>query len=228
MLVEGSAADVVMLGIDGVRVLEARDVDGEVELTVETTADRDWCRVCGVRAHSKGRPTVVVRDVTGFGRRARLVWRKRRWRCPESACPGGSWTQQHPAVRPRLSMTERARAAACRRVGAGGESVAAVAADVGVGWATVMRAVVDHGRPLVDDPARTAGVRALGVDETSFLRAGPRRRARFVSGLVDLDRARLLDVVDGRAGSAVAAWLAGRERPWLAAVERVALDPYRG
>lgn len=228
MLVEGSAADVVMLGIDGVRVVEARDVDGEVELTVETTADRDWCRSCGVRAHSKGRPTVVVRDVTGFGRRARLVWRKRRWRCPEASCPAGSWTQQHPAVRPRLSMTERARATACRRVGAGGESVAAVAGDVGVGWHTVMRAVVDHGRPLVDDPARTAGVRSLGVDETSFLRAGSRRRARFVTGLVDLDRARLLDVVDGRAGSAVAEWLAGRDRPWLAAVERVALDPYRG
>jgi hypothetical protein len=45
-----------MLGIDGVRVLEAREVDGEVELTVETTTDREWCRSCGVRAHSKGRP----------------------------------------------------------------------------------------------------------------------------------------------------------------------------
>jgi hypothetical protein len=107
-----------MLGIADVRVLEARDVDGEVELTVETTADRDWCRMCGVRAHSKGRATILVRDVDGCGRRARLVWRKRRWRCPESACPAGSWTQQHPAVLPRLSMTERARAHACRRVGA--------------------------------------------------------------------------------------------------------------
>ena len=67
-----------MLGIDGVRVLAARHVDGEVELTVETTADRGWCRTCGVRAHSKGRSTVVVRDVTAFGRRARLRWRKRR------------------------------------------------------------------------------------------------------------------------------------------------------
>jgi hypothetical protein len=29
-----------------------------------------------------------------------------------------------------------------------------------------MRDVVDHDVPLVDDPARIAGVRALGVDET--------------------------------------------------------------
>jgi hypothetical protein len=53
--------------------------------------------------------------------------------------------------------------------------VAAVARDLGVGWATVMRAVADHGQPLVDDPARLHGVAALGLDETSFLRATPDR-----------------------------------------------------
>jgi transposase len=84
-----------------------------------------------------------------------------------------------------------------------------------VGWHTIMRAVFDHGTPLVADPARTAAVRALGVDETSFLGAGPQRRARFVTGLVDLDRRRLLDVVDGRADSAVTGWLEARAEPWL-------------
>ena len=28
-----------------------------------------------------------------------------------------------------------------------------------------------HGTPLVEDPARLAGVRAVGVDETAFLKA---------------------------------------------------------
>jgi hypothetical protein len=36
-----------------------------------------------------------------------------------------------------------------------------------------MRAVADHGQRLVDDPARLHGVTALGLDETSFLRAIP-------------------------------------------------------
>ncbi len=40
-----------------------------------------------------------------------------------------------------------------------------------VGWSTVMTAVRDHGAPLVDDPDRTAGVAALGMDETAFLAA---------------------------------------------------------
>jgi transposase len=217
-----------VLGIPGLRVLDAGEVDGEIELTVESTADRQWCRGCGVRARSKGRATVVVRDLDAFDRRVRLRWNKRRWRCPEPACAVNTWTEQTDAVGPRMALTERARARACRRVGRDGHSVAAVARDVGVGWHTIMRAVADHGAPLVDDPARTAGVRALGVDETSFLRAGPTRRTRFVTGLVDLRSSRLLDVVDGRAASAVSGWLAGRDQAWLSAVERVALDPYRG
>jgi transposase len=49
--------------------------------------------------------------------------------------------------------------------------VAAVARDLGVGWATVMRAVRDHGSPLVDDAAGLEGVAALGLDETTFLKA---------------------------------------------------------
>jgi transposase len=225
---EASPSAVVMLGIDGVRVLGARDVDGEVELTIETIAERDWCRACGVRAHSKGRPDVVVRDVDAFGRRARLRWRKRRWRCPQPACPVGSWTQQHPAVGARMVLTERARAAACRRVGRDGHSVAAVARDLGVGWHTIMRAVVDHGQSLSTIRLAPTVCVPSGVDETSFLQAGPQRRTRFVTGLAELDRARLLDVVDGRAGAAVTGWLASRDQRWLSTVERVALDPYRG
>lgn len=35
-------------------------------------------------------------------------------------------------------------------------------------------------------------------------------------------------MVDGRAGTAVSAWLAARDPQWLGAVERVALDPHQG
>jgi len=218
----------VLLGLDDFGALEWRLVGGEIELTVETTIDQSWCRLCGVRALSKGRSTVMVRDIDAFGRRVQLRWRKRRWRCAEQLCAVKTWTETTDAIAARAVLTQRARVQACRRVGRDGHSVAAVARDLGVGWHTVMGAVIDVGTPLVDDPARTAGVRALGVDETSFLRAAPGRRSRFVTGLVDLRRSRLLDVVDGRAGSAVTCWFAGRNDAWLAAVECVALDPYRG
>jgi hypothetical protein len=80
-----------------------------------------------------------------------------------------TWTERTAAIGPRVVLTERARAEACRRVGKDAHAVAAVARDLGVGWQTIMRAVRDHGAPLVDDPQRLAGVAALGLDETSFL-----------------------------------------------------------
>jgi transposase len=125
-------------------------------------------------------------------------------------------------------LTERARAEACRRVGKDAHAVAAVAGDLGVGWATVMRAVHDHGTQLVDDPGRLDGVAALGLDETSFLNATRLASTRWVTGLVDLEQGRLLEVVADRTRAAVDRWLGTRTHDWLTRITTVALDPWRG
>jgi transposase len=91
-----------------------------------------------------------------------------------------------------------------------------------------MRAVHDHGTQLVDDAARLEGVAALGLDETSFPRATPTAPTRWITGLVDLEHGRLLDLVADRTRAAVDGWLGARPRDWLAQVATVALDPWRG
>ena len=186
------------------------------------------CVGCGIRAELHGRRTVRVRDLPIGGRPVVLAWRKRIWRCREPACGVRTWTERTAAIRPRAVLTERARAEACRRVGKDAHAVAAVARDLGVGWATIMRAVADHGTQLVDDPMRLDDVAALGLDETSFLKATRRAPTRYVTGLVDLESGRLLDVVADRTRAAVAGWLGARPRDWLARIATVALDPWRG
>jgi transposase len=79
-----------------------------------------------------------------------------------------------------------------------------------------MRAVHEHGTPLVEDPIRLDGVAALGLDETSFLKATHLAPTRYVTGLVDLERGRLLDLVADRTRAAVAGWLGARPAAWLA------------
>jgi transposase len=223
-----SASASRLLGLDGFEVLAAQVVSGEWRLVVQTTAELVGCARCGVRAQAHGRRTVRVRDLPAGGRPVVLAWRKRIWRCTERACGVRTWTEQVAAIRPRAVLTERARAEACRRVGKDAHAVAAVARDLGVGWATIMRAVADHGTPLVDDAARLAGVTALGLDETSFLKATRVAPTRYVTGLVDLERGRLLDVVADRTRAAVAGWLGARTHDWLAHIGTVALDPWRG
>jgi len=224
----GSASGSILLSLDGFEVTAAEVVDDEWRLAVQTTATTVGCTACGTRARLHARRTVRVRDLPIGGRPVVLAWCKRVWRCVEPACAVRTWTEQTVQVRPRAVLTERARAEACRRVGKDAHAVAAVARDLGVGWATVMRAVRDHGRPLLEDPGRLNGVAALGLDETSFLKATRTAPTRYVTGLVDLERGRLLDVVADRTRAAVDGWLDARSRDWLAGVGTVALDPWRG
>jgi transposase len=225
---QGSASGSLLLDLDGLEVVSAELVAGEWQLAVQTTATVVGCAGCGVRATPHGRRVVRVRDLPIGGRPAVLWWRKRIWRCGEPACGVRTWTERVTGIAPRAVLTQRARAEACRRVGKDAHAVAAVARDLGVGWQTVMRAVADHGRPLVDDPTRLEDVAALGLDETSFLKATPTSPTRWVTGLVDLEGGRLLEVVADRTRAAVDGWLGARPAAWLAQVGTVALDPWRG
>jgi transposase len=79
-----------LLGLDGFRVLAVSETPAEVVIGLETTADLVGCPGCGVRAEAQDRMVVEIRDLACFGRPARLVWSKRRWRCREPLCPGSA------------------------------------------------------------------------------------------------------------------------------------------
>jgi transposase len=229
---ERSAAAAAMLGMAGFVVLAVSEHDGELEQAVETTADLVGCPTCAAVAELHDRRPVWVRDLPSGGRPATLVWIKRVWRCRHSVCPTRTWTETSPWIAARASLTERARAEVCRRVGEDGASVAAVAREFGIGWGTAMAAVREHGAARVDDPSRLEGVDAVGLDETAFQAASATRSTSFVTGIVDLTRgpgpARLLDVVADRSASALVSWMHERDPQWRAGIGVASLDPYRG
>lgn len=223
-----TALPCLLLGLDGFRLLAATEHGHELVLLVETTVDRDVCRTCGVRAGSKGRARTMVRDVPIAGRPTALVWTKRIWRCEQPACDTGSWRETSPAIRSRAVLTERARAWAVRQVGRDALSVAQVARELGVGWHTIMGAVLDRGGQLLADDDRLNTVVALGLDEHNFLRGSFRTPTSWVTAFVDLDRGRLLDVVQDRTAAAAQRWIAAQPTDWRDGVQTAAIDPYQG
>jgi len=225
---EEVSAATAMLGLDGFVLLAVSRHNDELEQAVETTAAEVFCRGCGVQARLHDRRPTYVRDLPVAGRPVTLVWVKRVWRCTEPRCAVVTWSETSEVIRPRASLTERARVESCRRVGQDGHSVAQVAAEFGVSWATVMAAVVEYGTPLVDDPDRLEGVEALGVDETAFLAANGRHHTEFVTGMVDVTGSRLLDVVRGRSGTVLCQWIEAQPQPWRDGISVAALDPFRG
>ena len=65
-------------------------------------------RRCGVRAEAQDRRPVHLRDLPCFGRPARLVWIKRRWRCPDTDCDARTWTEHSDHIDAQAVLTRRA------------------------------------------------------------------------------------------------------------------------
>ena len=221
---DGTGLAEALLGLPGFRVLEVTQTPEELVVRIETTAEFVGCSGCGMRAESQDRVEVAIRDLPCFGRPARLVWRKRRWRCREPGCDHKTWTERSQHLDAQVVLTRRAGAEACRQVGELARPVSRVAEEFGVCWWTVMNAVIEHGTPLVDDPGRVGRVRQLGIDETSFLKANRAHGTVYATAMVDIERHVVIDMVKGNSAKDFRGWTERADPGWLAGIKVVATD----
>jgi transposase len=100
----------LLVGLPAVNVLGVDDEHEDmVVVHIEARSSAPPCPGCGGSAWVKDRPAVELVDLPCFGRPARLVWHKHRWRCPGADCPVRSWTGEDPRIAPaRGAMTDRA------------------------------------------------------------------------------------------------------------------------
>jgi transposase len=129
----------VLFGLPGVRVERVEAVGDGTRVVHVATDDPTSaaCPSCGVISTSvKEYPTTTPRDLP-YGESALVVvWRKVRWRCRESACPWGSFTEQVAEVPAGRRTTGRLRRAIATAIGEAARSVAEVADAHGVSWPT--------------------------------------------------------------------------------------------
>ena len=206
----------LLVGLGDVEVLSVDDEGGgPLRVHVRCRAATPACGGCGQRLWSDGERAVVLVDLPAFGGPVRLVWHKRRWRCPRDGCEAGSVTEQAAEIAPpRALLTSRAARWATRQAGRG-RPLKDVAAELGCVWHTVNTAVKRWGQALLAaDTARISDVEALGLDETLFWRRGRFRAKTWGTSIVDVGRGQLLDIVRGRDAEAPTRWLLRRRREW--------------
>ncbi|MEI2826364.1 MAG: ISL3 family transposase [Dermatophilaceae bacterium] len=237
----------LLVGFDGLRVIGVgRDAKDRLTVTVESPKEPMGCPECGVLAHGHGRVRVRLVDAPAFGRPVTVVWCKRRWVCPEPACPRRSFLEQDERVAPaRAKLTARAAQWAIEQLRREHASINGLRRQLGCGWRTVWEAI----KPLLQaadaDPSRFEGVTRLGVDEHIWHHVSTKpieqggRGPKELTGMVDLSlhpnsagelvvQARLLDLVPGRCGQTYTTWLHERGEAFRARVEVATLDPFHG
>ena len=221
----------LLVGLPDVSVNGVGEWPGWLRIAITTRAVRPVCRGCGNGAHGHGRVDVMLVDLPVFGRPARLVWSKQRWKCPNGRCAIGTWCEVDERIAPaRAAITDRAGRWATIQVGRHGRSVSEVAKDLSSDWHTIMNAVVHFGTPLIDDPKRFGFVDAIGLDETLFCKQGRWRTQAWSTQIVDVASGQLLDVVAGRDAAPSCAWFADRPQVWRDRIRWATLDlsgPYR-
>jgi transposase len=205
-----------LVGLDGLVVTGVADRGWWLEVEVELAGRAACCRWCGRGSLTvKDRHVVRIRDLPIAGRVTYLLWRKRRYRC--AGCER-TFSETHPELPARQQVTRRFREHLFERV-RGGAAHAEVAREEHTTRYQVQTAFVVGGDEL---QARRdhRGPRRLSLDEAQH-----RRRHELATVVSDLDRRRVIEVLDGARRKVIERWLAALPDHVRAGIEVVAIDP---
>ncbi len=225
----------LLFGLPGVRVARVERAADGARVVHVVTADSAaaGCPECGTVSTSvKGKSVTAPKDLPYGEDPIRVAWHKIRWRCGQTQCRRGSFTECIAEVPAGRRTTGRLRRAIAGAVGDAARSVAEVSDAFGVSWPTAHAAFTEAAKVQLPEPEPT---RVLGIDETR--RGRPRwvydeltrRWARvdpYDTGFVDLAGSQgLLGQAQGRTSAAVITWLGQRSPEFREAIEFVAIDP---
>lgn len=206
----------VPLGIPGLRVIGCGPGQyGGLEVEVESEVKGGLCPECGAAALvPKERPVVLVRDLPIRGLASWLRWRKRRYTCP--ACER-SFTEAHPEIPARARTTRRYERYLYDQVAAG-SPIARVAREEALSFYRVQRAFSEGARERI---ARRAPPRprVIGIDEASH-----RRGLVFNTVVTDPLAPGVIEVLEGRDGKSLQAWLVALPEDVRSGIEAVSVD----
>jgi transposase len=214
-----------LVGLKDVRVVAYERRGADVELMVEQEPGEVRCPRCHRRAQVKERPVVHYVDLPVYGTPMSLAWKKHRMRCVHRTCATKTWVlEDHRIAAKNCLLTTRAAKWATVQVG-GGRTVSEVAAELACDWHTVNDAVTTYGKALLAaDRKRLNKTTAIGLDETSFVKAGAGNHTNYATTVADVENHQIIDILPTRTYTDVAGWIDKQPGAWKERIRFGALD----
>lgn len=191
-----------------------------IEVFLEHEKKTAMCPDCGVRSSRKhSEKAIQVRDLSCFGRDVYLVLPRRRFKCRTCGKP---FTEHLSFVEFGTRFTQRYEQYIydqCME-----RSHAAVAKHEGVSDTVVRKIYDSYAVASVHPQGRPKAIRVLGIDEIS-MRKGHRD---FVCVITDIDRRRVIEVLDDRLKETLIAYFEALPRSVRNSIKYVSIDMWEG
>lgn len=209
-----------ILDIGALRVTGYEKGPEVLQFSVEFEKDSAACPKCGVRSTRRhSQKATPVRDLPWCGRRVMLLVPRRRFKCRTCGKP---FTESVPFVEFGTSFTKRYERYVFEQCYE--RSQVGVASQEGISD-TVVRKIYDgYASASIEPRGRPVAIRVLGIDEIAT-RKGHRN---FACIITDIDRSRVIEVLENRLKTKVCAYLASLPASVKRSLRWVSIDMWEG
>jgi len=209
-----------LLEISAVHVTGYQKRHDGIDMFVDIEKKTATCPDCGVRStHRHSQKPLRVRDLPCFGQPVHLILPRRRFKCRHCNKP---FSERLSFIDFGTSFTKRYGQylyEQCQE-----RSFTAVAKQEGVSDTVIEKMYRFHASTYAHPKGRPKEIRVLGIDEIS-LRKGHRD---FVCVITDIDRKRVIEVLENRLKETLTAYFEALPHSVLASIKYVSIDMWEG
>jgi transposase len=208
-----------VLNLEGVKVSEKHQHEGiGIILKIDSIAKESVCNICGTksdRLHQNHQQ--IIKDLDWGEQAVFLKINRRQFKCEKCKKP---FSEELEFVKERRRYTKRLAAKTIEEVLA--DDIRSVAKKGRVTEKEIERMLKDASEDL--SKVKPIGLKRLGIDEIALVKG----QGKYCAVLIDLDRSKLLMIVDGRTKEEIKKVFEGWGAEVLEGIEEVSIDLWKG
>ena len=208
-----------LLNLEGIKVLSHRQYEGiGIILQLEASGKESICSRCGSKSNKLHQNRWhIIKDLSWGERAVFLEINRRQFKCEKCQKP---FSEEMGFVKERRTYTKRLAVKIVEEVLA--DDISSIAKKGLVTTEEIERMLKDASANLLE--LKPVGLKRLGIDEIALVKG----QGKYCAVLVDIDRSKLLMILESRTKEELKKVLLGWGEEVLGGIEEVSIDLWKG